>query len=72
MTLLTGKDHSNSKYEGKTIEIFTNVCVRVRVRAQKMACGCVRCTSQFFCNVREGAGQNCCTRKVFEIVNDNS
>ena len=22
MTLLTGKDHSNSKYEGKTIEIF--------------------------------------------------
>ena len=30
--------------------------VRVRVRAQKMACGCVRRTLRNLCDVRAGAG----------------
>ena len=42
------------------------------MQAQKMVCGCVRRTSQIFYNVCAGAGQNCLTLKVFEIVNENS
>ena len=38
--------------------------VRVRVRAQKMACGCVRRTLRILCDVRAGAGQKVRTLKV--------
>ena len=36
--------------------------MRVRVQAQKMVCGCVRCTLKFLCDVRAGADQNCRTK----------